>query len=172
MGIFYRASQFVRAAAGRLPEEDIRLALDHLTPALQRLFLQMSTADQLHAVRVLKSLQGAGEDHTDLLRAALLHDVGKARAPLRLIDRVIIVLAEWFFPGAARRWGAGEPHGWRRPCVIAAQHPAWGAEMARKAGASQTLVDLIRRHQESPAHASDAEFDRLLEKLTWADGVN
>jgi putative nucleotidyltransferase with HDIG domain len=172
MGIVYRASQFVRAAAGRLPKEDVRLALDHLSPPLRRLFLQMNVVDQLHAVRVLKTLLGAGEDHPDLLCAALLHDVGKASAPLRLLDRVIIVLAGWIIPDAARRWGEGEAHGWHRPFVIAAQHPAWGAEMARAAGASKTLVDLIRRHAESPAHESATGIDRLLEKLQWADSVN
>jgi putative nucleotidyltransferase with HDIG domain len=172
MGIPYRASQFALALAGRLSEEDLRLALDHLTPPLQQLFLQMNTSDQLHAVRVLQTLLRVGEDHPDLLSAALLHDIGKARASLRLYDRVIIVLAAWVFPDALRRWGTGDARGWRRPFVIAAQHPDWGAEMAHKAGGSRTLIDLIRRHQETSPQGSGTEVDRLLDKLKWADGLN
>ena len=82
---------------------------------------------------VWRRLVDQDEHNPDLLAAALLHDVGKSRFPLRLWERVLIVSLKAFFPDRATRWGVGAAKGWRRALVVAAQHPTWGAEMARQA---------------------------------------
>ena len=68
----------------------------------------------------------------ELLQAALLHDVGKSAAPLSLGDRTLVVLARRLAPAAARRWGQGQPSGWRRPFVTARQQPSGGLTCARR----------------------------------------
>ena len=63
----------------------------------------MQSSEQAHAVSVYRQLVAQGETSSDLLAAALLHDVGKSLSPLRLWERVLIVLARVFFrpnPGA------------------------------------------------------------------------
>jgi hypothetical protein len=123
----------------------------------------MTPGEQAHSLRVLERLQRAGESDPDLMRAALLHDAGKVRSPLSLPDRALIVLGKRFLPGRVKRWGEGEARGIQRAFVVAAQHPAWGAEMAAQAGATARTCDLIRRHQE------EAGEDRLLRALQEAD---
>jgi hypothetical protein len=66
----------------------------------------MQESEQAHALRVLHALLEQGEEHPDLSVAALLHDVGKSRFPLKLWERVLIVLGQAFFPERAARWGA------------------------------------------------------------------
>lgn len=97
---------------------------------------------------VLNRLLEQDETNNDLLAAALLHDVGKCCHPLRLWERVVIVLAKSLFPKRVKSWGEGEPFGWKRAFVVAEQHPSWGAELAARAGASPMTVSLIRRHQD------------------------
>ncbi len=99
-------------------------------------------------IRVLERLKAAGQTDPDLLSAALLHDVGKVLYPLSLLDRVVIVLGKRFFRRRAGRWSEGTPDRFRRPFVVAAHHPEWGADLAEQAGASSRTVDLIRRHQD------------------------
>lgn len=84
----------------------------------------------------------------DLWVAALLHDVGKIRYPLNLWERIEVVLFNSMMPGKAQDWGQAEPVGWRKPFVVALQHPGWGADLAERAGATPMTVALIRRHQE------------------------
>ena len=132
----------------------------------------MSSADQLHGIHVLQSVRARGEEHPALYAAALLHDAGKSCHRPRLWDRVIVVLGTAMLPDAVERWGKGSPGGWRRPFVIAAQHPLWGAEMIRTAGGSQELETLVRRHQETPPRRVETEIDRLLLVLHEADGEN
>jgi hypothetical protein len=172
MKIAYRASQFLNALFTRLTPEDHLLIEKTLSPSLLEVFRHMSRSDQLHGIRVLRSVRAGGADHPTLCAAALLHDVGKSRHRPQLWDRILVVLATALFPEAVERWGNAEPQGWRRAFVIAAQHPSWGADIIRTAGGSDNLVTLVRRHQETPPLPPQTEIDRLLHRLQQADGEN
>jgi len=162
--IIYRSRQFQRVLRSpKVPVSDTIL-LPFLSPPQIVLFRRMHFFEQAHAFNVLQSLRQAGHTDPDLLAAALLHDVGKILAPLSLLDRVLVVVGLRLFPGAARRWGMGAARGLRRPFVTAAQHPAWGADLASAAGASARTCDLIRGHQD---HA--ASGDPLLAALQSLD---
>jgi putative nucleotidyltransferase with HDIG domain len=145
------------------------------------LFQRMQLCEQAHSLQVYKTLaqqqaQAAEEGWEDLLVAALLHDVGKNRLPLRLWERVEIVLARTLLPEKSRAWGAipdgavdGKSLGWRKPFVAAAHHAEWGAEMAAEVGASPLAASLIRRHQEAAGPGSTVLEERLLAQLQAAD---
>jgi hypothetical protein len=77
--------------------------------------------------------------------------------PLRLWERVVIVLGRAYFPEQAKIWGNSEPRGWKRPFVVAEKHAAWGAELAAQAGATPLTVAIIKRHQELP-HTAPTEL--------------
>ncbi|KAF0109340.1 MAG: hypothetical protein FD146_384 [Anaerolineaceae bacterium] len=163
----YRSRQFRRALlTTRRPVTD-DLLRPRLSPAQIFLFRRMQPSEQAHAFQVYERLTAAGQTDPHLLAAALLHDAGKVLAPLSPLDRALVVLARHFLPEAARRWGSGDPCGLRRPFVTAAQHPAWGADLAAAAGASPRACGLIRRHQDVPA-ADDA----LLAALQEVDDKN
>jgi hypothetical protein len=190
--IFYRTRQFWQALGASLSPEDLDLVHEVLAPSQRRLFEQLQMSERVHSIKVLRALLDRGEDHPDLLLAALLHDVGKSRFPLNLLDRILIVLGKAFFPQRAKRWGS-EPVSdlkslrsydrpgllvetflkiWRRPFIIAERHPAWGAEMAARSGASPLAVALIRRHQDEldPGPGSNPGIEQhLLRKLQAVD---
>lgn len=143
-----------------------------LTPAEMTLFQHFSNSDQWHSYRVMKTLQAANHIHPDLLTAALLHDVGKTRAPLSVWERSWVVLGQVIWPKKTAVWGQDAPLGWKRPFVVKAQHPAWGADMAAAAGSSELAIGLIRRHQDTVPETAVSEMDHLLRQLQWADNQN
>ena len=143
-----------------------------LTPEETALFNQFSLSDQQHSYQVWRTLQAIGQTHPDLLAAALLHDVGKTRAPLSIWQRSLIVLAQTFVPGKTAVWGQGDVESWQRPFVVKLQHPAWGAEMAQTAGSRPLTIELIRRHQDALPETPVTEADHLLRLLQWADDQN
>lgn len=147
MRLLYRVRQFFQALTAAPTPHDLEKVKDVLSPNLFNLFLKMQTSEQAHSIRVYKLLLEQGETNQDLLTAALLHDVGKSRYPLRLWERVFIVLGKAISPQRLNEWGQAEAFGWRRPFVVSANHAEWGAEMAKNAGASTTTIDLIKRHQ-------------------------
>jgi hypothetical protein len=157
----------VIAAWGRsVPDAEAR---PYLTDAEFALYLGMSRAERMHHLRVMRALRNAGHTHPALMKAALLHDVGKSRYPFLLPHKVLVVLVKAFAPGRFKVWGGGEPHGWKRPFVISAQHPAWSAEMAQAIGTDPLAVELMRRHQTSLAGQPKTEADHLLRLLQAAD---
>ena len=148
-----------------------------LTPEQFRLFLRLQPSEQAHSLKILHALLADGQAHPDLLAASLLHDVGKSRFPLKTWERVMIVLGQVFLPGQFSRWGTPQTENWRvsqsgawkRPFIVARQHPAWGADMAAGVGASNLLMELIRRHQDELPVYPASEADRLLAILKKYD---
>lgn len=115
-------------------------------------------------------LEQAGHKQPDLVAAALLHDVGKDLAKFSWWDRTIVVLGQRFFPNQSSKWATGEPRGWRRPFVVKAAHPCWGAKAASASGSSPLTVQLIHFHQDQPKDLSEHnELTELLVLLQWAD---
>ncbi len=169
---FYRAWQFFQALSANLKEDDIRTLKENLTPEEMAAFARMPLADQRHSLDVYYTLVRMGKTHPDLLKAALLHDIGKGEGEIRLWHRVAIVLIRAAFPRALK-WLA-VPDGWRRPFFVHYYHPILGAEIAKKLGCTPLTVELILRHQpllELPPWDPPPEALELLRTLKEVDGT-
>jgi putative nucleotidyltransferase with HDIG domain len=169
--ILYRSRQFWLALTARPTPEELSLAEGLLGESLMMLFTRMQPGEQSHSITICQKLIAQGVTQTDLLTAALLHDVGKSRHPLTTWERVVVVLGKAFFPGRVHAWGKGQPRGWKKAFVVAEQHPAWGAQMAAQAGASSRTVAVIRYHQENVTHENlgDEQVERWLIQLKNLD---
>jgi hypothetical protein len=170
----HRVSQFSRAFVGALCPVDVayagvRLGAGPRGADLLALFSRMPRPEQHHGVHLCRMLEKQGLIDSDLLIAALLHDVGKLVAPPRLWERVLVVLAERFAPRLTADWaelptGEIKRAGLRRGFIVRRHHPAWGADIAAQAGASPRTTAWIRQH-----HDAVAAGDRLLLALQDAD---
>ncbi len=153
--ILYRTRQFWQFLRLVPTEQELEGVRSVLNPAQLDLFFRMQPGEQSHSIRVYTTLVEAGENNPHLLAAALLHDIGKTRYHLKPWERAWAVIGKLIFPHLSRQWSTIElkdpQHAeiWKRPFVVAEQHPDWGAKLAGQAGASKCTVSLIRRHQES-----------------------
>lgn len=169
----YRVWQFWQTLTGYLSPSDWQEVRLTLSPNELPLFKGMNRADQTHSFRVMKALQANGHTAPSLMAAALLHDAGKGLHPLRFWERPVPVLAKGLLREDAQPLGNGNPHGWRRPLVIAEKHPAWGAEMAAQADSSPLVVWLICHHQNAnPPPIDHPDAKRFLAYLQKADNQN
>lgn len=170
MTLLYRTRQFWSALTAAPREADLELARRTLSPALLHVFAQMQPGEQAHCLAVFHQLYQQGETDRDLWVAALLHDCGKSCHPLRLWERVLVVICRRLLLPKAREWGRAGPSGWKRPFVIAEKHPEWGADLAAVAGASPDAVELIRRHQSKIIQRPDSDrIEKLLYRLQAVD---
>ncbi len=139
-----------------------------LSPELFALFSQLLPFEQAHALRVFEGIRSEGHTQPDLLAAALLHDVGKSRYPLRPWQRAVSVLLKQFSPETYQRIGEMTLNSWRAAIVVAAQHPRWGAEMAAEAGAAPSIQELILHHQDddlSPLSEANQSYLKILQQV-------
>jgi putative nucleotidyltransferase with HDIG domain len=117
-------------AATRLPETEMAL------------YRAMDPRDRDHACRVARRLLADTPDADPLLvRAALLHDVGKAESPYRLWERIAVHL--W---SPDERVLARLPRAWTAVWSRHRDHAERGAAALRAAGGDPRVADLIERH--------------------------
>lgn len=142
-----------------------------LAPTALTLYRRMSKADRAHSLRLLAWLQTHAQTNPDLLVAALLHDCGKAAAPLAVWQRTLKVLLKSFAPALWRRLSRpAQPDHWRHPFFVLQTHPNIGAAWAETAGLNPTVVWLIRFHESDPDPL--AAHYQLLVALQQADAAS
>ncbi len=140
-----------------------------LTPAEAQLFEREPAAVRKHSLAVFAALRAAGHTEPVLLRAALLHDVGKADGRVALWHRVALVLLQAVSPVLLLRLAVNEPRSWRYPFYVQLHHGPRGADMLAAIGSEAALVTLVRTHH-APAPASmDEVLVQMLAALKQAD---
>lgn len=126
------------------------------------LFHTMSLADQRHSLRVCQRLQERGCTDSDMLAAALLHDVGKAQGRVPFWTRPTIVIGKRCAPALLSRLALPPDRckklrlpGWRLSLSYAWWHAEVGADLAAQAGLSDSSVLYIRTHHQPDGPAAE-----------------
>lgn len=143
----YRVRQFTHGLRPFLTPREIEDARAHLSPAEFALFLGAEARDRRHSVDLFQALRALGATRAELT-AALLHDVGKG--PLRTWHRIAFVLLSASVPGLARRIEADRGAAWRQALWRLRHHARLGAERLDAAGSEARVVELVRRHTDTP----------------------
>ena len=157
MGVRYRVGQFVHAlrVSGAPPELG---PFAHLLTAQQKaLFATMAHVDQRHCLAVARALPADAYSGRDILCAALMHDIGKAIAPIAIWERVAYVVLSRCAPRLVGRLGAPRRGGFGHGLYVLAHHAELGASMAAQAGFSEATVALLRG-------AGDADLQAALQR--------
>lgn len=165
----YRVQQFVAALLPTARSHSV-LPWQWLAAAELELFHAQSRAVREHALTVADRLWASGHREPVLLRAALLHDVGKNTAGIGLWHRVALVLLQALSPELPLRIAVDDPQSWRYPFYVQLHHASRGAELLAAAGSDPHLVALVRAHHDVPPHCCPCEqWAAMLEALQQAD---
>jgi len=151
-GLTHLAGRFFAVLGARAlsPAEQDRVA-GWLRPAERSLFWGQPAADQRHALECALAVAAAAPGRPDLLRAALLHDVGKRHAGLGAAGRSLATTADFLRLPAGARGKAYLDHG-----------PRGAAELAA-AGAEPLVVSYARHHHLArPAEFPATDWQVLL----------
>ncbi len=133
----------LRAFSPRFVKVNDAFAERVLSPEEYTLYKKMDVRDRHHALLVAGAVRRRAPDASNVLvRAALLHDVGKSAAPYRAWERIMVHLYTPPTPAAPRFTGFRGM--WQRH----RHHAAYGAEMIRQAGGSERVAELVERHHQ------------------------
>jgi len=137
--------------AGPMTDEECREVeswLDHAGEA--EIYWEQPVADQRHGLEAARTTAAARPDRRDLIRAALLHDVGKRRSNLGVTGRSLASLFAKLRLPVRGSWRQYLDHG------------RLGAEELAGLGSEQLIVEFTRHHHERrPATIALADWEVL-----------
>ncbi|MCX7883428.1 MAG: HD domain-containing protein [Caloramator sp.] len=105
--MFYRVRQFITAAFKRLTKEDINFINQYLNSYEVQIFKKLPRYCQVHSVKVAKDAldESLKKNLYDiaLIKACLLHDIGKINCGFNIFTNSIIVIIEKLLPSLLKR---------------------------------------------------------------------
>lgn len=176
MQAIYRIRQGFSNFSTSVSSEDDALAARYLSPTELNLFERMEPTDRRHTIRVLKSLIASGCRDRQMLKAALLHDVGKSRRRIGVFHRTAAVILRAVFGTLPSFLTWIGKQGFWEPFYILENHPRLSAAMLARAGCEERVWRLAELHHTDSkllGALPDGEWVRAaLETLQKADGEN
>lgn len=105
--MIYRIKQFYRAIFYKLTNDDRIFIESYLNDSELKLFYKLPRYCQVHSIRVAKDVldESLKKELYDifLIKAALLHDIGKINSGFNMFTNAILVIIERFFPLILKR---------------------------------------------------------------------
>lgn len=103
----YRIRQFIWALFAKFTKEDEEFVNAYLNEYEQQLFNKLKESEKVHSVKVAKEVikRSVDEDLYDirLIKAALLHDIGKIDGGLNIINKSVITILNKVCPNILKK---------------------------------------------------------------------
>ncbi len=162
---FYRIKQFYLAINSKLNNKDLKLLKDNLNSHELKLFYSMSVHEQKHCINVAYDVEEVCKENSMnpkiLLKASLLHDIGKSVNKLTIIDKCIIVILDVMTRGYLKKLSNF------KKIYVYYNHDKIGYEILRKYKYTYKLLYLIKNH-----HNNQINEDKELNILKMCDSRN
>lgn len=162
---FYRIKQFMWAMNTHMSFNEVQYTKEKLTVEEQSIFETLAKNEQKHCIRVCKAVEAElklkKEENNILLKAALLHDVGKSKKKINIIFKAIIVVLDKITKGKIKKY---------TNIVyvnIYYNHDKLGAEILKGINCDKRIVYLVGNH-----HNTKIKTDEELNLIRYFDNKN
>lgn len=162
--MLYRLKQFYWGLTSRIKKSDKEFIEIYLNSQELDLFSLLNKNEQLHSIRTardVKKLIKDKEDEYRLVRAALLHDIGKIEVSLTIIDKSFLVLLHRFTKGKLKKFIG------IKKVDVYYNHPEKGYNILKNYLDDERVLYLVRNH-----HNKEIVNDEELEILKKCDSKN
>lgn len=151
-----RLRQLYNALTADFSFSDVLYMRARLDEQEVQLFFQMGVMEQKHAVNTARTVERLIKkavkpvDKKLLIKAALLHDVGKLQGSMKVWHKGACIFMDRFFPEKAQQMASfDEPKGSLAYALyVYYNHPRIGARKVEKISSDYRLPILIRFHHE------------------------
>ncbi|WP_234124802.1 HD domain-containing protein [Clostridium hydrogenum] len=163
--MFKRIKQFYNYMTANVDAED-KMYLDKCLNTDERnLFDKLSVHEQKHSINVAKDVENICDKNSmnssNLVKAALMHDIGKLKAKMNIIEKSIIVILDNISKGRIKRFTKLEK------IYVYYNHPDDGAKILEELNENSRILYLIRNH-----HNKSIKDDLELSILKICDDRN
>lgn len=162
----YRIKQFYWSITSKIDLSDNKFIDKYLNTREKELFKKLSVYEQKHCVNVardvVKACENSGIRNELLIKAALLHDIGKIYKKLNPIEKSIIVILDNIFKGKLKKFKS------LKKIDVYYNHGDKGYNILKDIGGyDERLLYLVKNH-----HNSFITGDKELDMLRDCDSKN
>lgn len=159
--MFKRIKQFYINLTDKMNSEDYLYAKSILTEEEYNLFVKLLKSEQKHCIRIAKEIEGIFksnkienclilENKEVLIKASLLHDIGKIRKRINIIDKSIIVILNKISKGNIKKLK-------NKKIQCYYNHPEYSYNILKNICNDKLLLDIIKNH-----HKKDINNELIL----------
>lgn len=162
---FHRVKQFYWSINSKMEDKDRQFINEYLNKDELKLFHKLSKSEQKHSVKVAydvkKVCKQESVDSKLLIKAALLHDIGKTFKKLNAIDKSILVMADNITKGGIKKLSR------IKKVNVYYNHGKIACDILGKYDYSKELLYLIENH-----HNFEIQGNKELKILRECDDMN
>lgn len=162
----YRVKQFYWSLTSKVNSEDIKLINEYLNEDEKTLFYSLSTYEQKHSIKVTRDVieecrvNKISDDK--LIKASILHDIGKTFRSLNPVEKSIVVMLDSMSKGKLRKYSS------IKTIDVYYNHGDKGYNLLKKKGNyDERFLYLIKNH-----HNDSIIGDKELDILRLCDSKN
>jgi putative nucleotidyltransferase with HDIG domain len=161
-----RVKQFYINVTDLMSQEDYKYVQNNINKEEFKLFTKLSKSEQKHSVRIAKTIESDIDnlvvDNQEivnnkqlLIKVALLHDIGKIRKRLNVIDKSIIVILNKMTKGELKKFKKSK----KVQCYY--NHSEYSYEILKKIIDDELLLKIIKNHHKD----TDDEMIKFFKKI-------
>ena len=146
-----RVKQFYINVTDKMTKKDYDFVKSILTNKELELFMKLSKSEQKHCVRIAKDIENIIDNKETkdydilnnknlLIKSALLHDIGKSRKRLNVIDKSIIVILNKLTNGKLKNIEKSK----KIQCYY--NHSIYGYEILKDMIDNEIILDIVKNH--------------------------
>lgn len=161
---FYRLKQFLWSLSFKLNKNEENYLSENLNITERSLFKKLSIAEQKHSIRVAIDVEKTCESYKEsgitidkerLIKAALLHDIGKIFGKLNVIEKSILVILNKLSKGKIKKYNH------IKKVNVYYNHADMGAELLKEYDIDESTIYLVKNHHRNIT--DDAELEVLVD---------
>lgn len=161
----YRIKQFFSYLNAKMTKNDIEYIELNLNSNEIMLFKKLNIYEQKHCINVARDVEIICDnkkivDH-NLVKVALLHDIGKIKGKINIIDKCILVILDYLSKGSISKFSK------IKKINFFYNHGKIGADILKKLGYNKRFLYLVENH-----HNHNIMNDTELDIIRFCDNKN